>query len=380
VGVTVLAVLLALVVAFHVAGGWYFSSVLNERALSAAERRAELAPNYVVDITAVGAAEVTLDSRDDNRVARVGTYGMAWDGGYGILGDILGEDGTDVTRVLTVVLGDPPAAGQRGDVDSRLYSGAPLGGPVEDVTFDGELGVHEAWFIPGASERWIIFVHGNAMTRADGIRMFDAAAAAEMPMLIITYRNDEGAPEAEDDLLTYGKEEWRDVESAVQYALDEGAGSVVLMGVSVGGGVVTAFLLESALAEHVSGVILDSPMLDFEAAVEYQAGDEKLPLVGLPLPGTLIRAAEWFTARRYGVDWDYLDYLDRADELEDPMLLFHGTEDDVVPLATSEELAERRPDLVREFVVVEGAGHVESWNVDPDGYLEHVVAFLDSLE
>jgi len=374
-----LLVLVALVLLFHVAGGWYFSSVLNERALSAAERRESLLPQYDVDIRAAGEGAITLDARDDDRVARLGTYGLAWDGGYGLLGNVIGESGADVTREFTVLIGGPPAGGTRGEVDSRMYPGGPLGEPVEDVTFDGELGVHEAWFIPGERESWLIFVHGNGMTRADGIRMFDAATASRMPMLVITYRNDEGAPEAPDGRLTYGEHEWRDVESAVQYALNQGAESVVLMGVSMGGGVVTAFLLESELTEHVSGVVLDAPMLDFEAAVEFQAKDESLPLVGLPIPGTLISAAEWFTARRYGLDWDYLDYLDRADELDQPILLFHGTEDETVPIATSEELAERRPDLVRDFVVVEGAGHVESWNVDPDGYLDHVVAFLDSL-
>jgi pimeloyl-ACP methyl ester carboxylesterase len=198
-------------------------------------------------------------------------------------------------------------------------------------------------------------------------------------VLVPTYRGVEGAPEDPDGRLTYGKREWRDLEAAVRYAVDHGATAVVLEGMSMGGAVVAAFLLESDLAPQVTGVIFDSAALHFEASVDLQAGDEELPVLGLPLPDVLVETAKWMTEFRFDVDYDYTNYLAQAGELGIPILLIHGTDDDVVPVDTSEELARLRPDLVRDLYVVTGAGHVEAWNTDPAEYERRVLAFITGL-
>jgi hypothetical protein len=58
-----------------------------------------------------------------------------------------------------------------------------------------------------------------------------------------------------------------------------------------------------------------------------------------------------------------------------PLRVFHGTDDDTVPITITDELAAGRPDLVQ-VVRVEGARHVRSWNVDPRGYERRESAFL----
>lgn len=83
--------------------------------------------------------------------------------------------------------------------------------------------------------------------------------------------------------------------------------------------------------------------------------------------------------QRFGVDWQAAGFLDRVDELDTPILLIHGTDDDTVPIATSDELARRRPDLVTEYFVVEGAGHVEAWNVDTEGYERRLRVFVEAV-
>jgi pimeloyl-ACP methyl ester carboxylesterase len=130
----------------------------------------------------------------------------------------------------------------------------------------------------------------------------------------------------------------------------------------------------------VSGVILDSPVLDFEVAVEFQAREERIPFTPLPPPGTLVDTAEWWAALRFDVDWNYTDYLDRTADLAVPVLLIHGTGDDHAPVATSDEFARERPDLIRDYYRPEGAGHVEAWNANPAEYERRVVAFLEVVE
>jgi pimeloyl-ACP methyl ester carboxylesterase len=56
-------------------------------------------------------------------------------------------------------------------------------------------------------------------------------------------------------------------------------------------------------------------------------------------------------------------------------LLFHGSDDAVVPISISDEFAELLPRWVTYFRVPE-AGHTEAWNVDPARYERRLSAFL----
>lgn len=379
----VAAALLLLIVVFHVAGGWYFASQIEQRALSAQARRDALRPSYEAEVMAVGNGSVMLRQHGDERLTRAGTFGLVWESGWGTVGTIVATGPADiVTRQFEQHAGTPLAAGTRASLTSHVFEGDPLSGrgiAFENVTFTGELGQYPAWYIAGTRDTWFVFVHGNGMRRGDSLRILPAVVSAGYPVLVPAYRNDPDVPNDPGGRLTYGKNEWRDLEAAVQYALDHGAESVVIEGVSMGGAVTVAFLLESPLAARVSGVILDAPLLHFEAAVEYQASDQQVPVVGLPLPGTLVDAAEWFAARRFNVDWAYTDYLSRLDRLTTPILLIHGADDENVPVETSRQFAKQRPDLVRDFWVAPGAGHVESWNVAAAEYERRVVAFMDSV-
>ena len=57
------------------------------------------------------------------------------------------------------------------------------------------------------------------------------------------------------------------------------------------------------------------------------------------------------------------------------MLLFHGDEDDIIPLELSREFAAARPDLVT-YIESHGLGHTQAWNGDPEAYERAVSDFL----
>jgi pimeloyl-ACP methyl ester carboxylesterase len=374
---------IAALVAFHLGGGWYFAGLINDRAISAAAKREELTPKYSIEVLSVEADRVTLRKSGDERLGLSSTYGLFWEDGWGIITDIVSQlDDGSVVRAFQFRGGEPLETGQLALLDTRVYPEDPftsLGIAFEDVFYTGELGEYPAWFVAGERTTWFIFVHGNAMTRLDGLRTLPTIVDLHMPALIITYRNDDRAPADPGGHLTYGKHEWRDLEAAVQYALDNGAESVVLGGMSMGGAIVMAFLTQSTLSDVVSGVVLDAPVMSFQRAVEFEASAQGLPLVGWPLPGTLVWTAERLASMRYGVDWAFTDYLDKVDELSAPILIIHGTLDSDVPIDTSEELAELRPDLVRDFYVADGAGHAAAWNLDPAEYDRRLASFLLSL-
>jgi pimeloyl-ACP methyl ester carboxylesterase len=153
---------------------------------------------------------------------------------------------------------------------------------------------------------------------------------------------------------------------------------VVLAGFSMGGAVVTSFLLESPLASRVRGVVLDSPALDLGEVIDYGSADRELPVLGAPLPPALTVTAKGIAGVRYDLDWGQLDYVDRAGRLAAPMLVFHQAGDPTVPVAISEALASARPDLVT-FERFTGDGHVQSWNTDRARYERALRAFLERV-
>ena len=99
-------------------------------------------------------------------------------------------------------------------------------------------------------------LHGRRVTPREALRMLPVTTGLGLPSLSITYRNDFWAPKTEDCYYRYGQTEWQDLEGAVRYALEHGADNVVLVGYSMGGGIVINFLYESSLAGEVRGVIL----------------------------------------------------------------------------------------------------------------------------
>lgn len=166
-----------------------------------------------------------------------------------------------------------------------------------------------------------------------------------------------------------GLTEWRDLQAAARYALAQGARRLVLIGYSMGGSLITQFMQNSALASQVTRLVLDAPALDWQAILEFNSEE-------MGLPGFLAMPVEWAIGARIDADWDSLNALRHSEDLRLPILLFHGTEDDIVPIATSEELAEKLPDWVTYYAVPD-AGHTQSWNVDPRQYERRLERFFE---
>ena len=61
-----------------------------------------------------------------------------------------------------------------------------------------------------------------------------------------------------------------------------------------------------------------------------------------------------------------------------PTVTVHGTDDKTVPVTVSERLRAQEPDLVT-FEPFDGAGHVASWNSDPQRYDALLADFLRRL-
>ncbi len=198
----------------------------------------------------------------------------------------------------------------------------------------------------------------------------------EHPRLVISIRNDEGAPQEPERRVGYGTTEWRDVEASVRYALDHGASNVILYGISMGGAITIASLIESDLvAERTIGVILESPAADVAEIV--RVGSRRMGA-----PDVVANAAMWAAERRFGIDFSSMDYVQRLTrnpaKLRIPGLILAGDDDQAVPLSIVERLAGTRENL--ELVVLPDVGHVRGWNVMADEYEKLVGDFVTELK
>ena len=362
--------LLAVIALFSLAYGWYISGRIADGAFN---------PHYgprslLIEVVTVSDGAITLRDDGDPNVRRPGIWGLEWQsGGYAQVGDVLDtdDDREEIRRALLPGWPLPPA-GSRARLDNFAFPGDParMGIDFTEVHFAAPGGETPAWFVPGARSTWLIYVHGKGADRREALRMLPATAALGFPALVITYRNDVESPSG-GGRYGYGASEWRDLEAAVRYALAHGASDVALVGFSMGGAIIMRFIDESALAPSVRALILDSPATDLRAIL---LGEMRKARV----PGVYAQFALWITARRYGIDWDRLNYVARAVDLAVPTLLFHGTADDRVPIESSDRLAGLRPELIQ-YHRVPGAHHVGSWNVDPAGYASTVRSFLERV-
>ena len=371
---------MSLVAASFFGSSWYLAGRIRSEALAVGPGPAM--PAYDdVQFAGVSPAQVQLRAVGDQPILlKPMLCGLAWPGGIGHLGPVACVSGGVVTRPLTVIGGSAPAVGQLAALDRSYFLGDPetaLGIPVQDVVVPGPLGPLPAWYFPGPGSTFIIGVHGQNGTRKDVLRVIDIVYRMGFPALAVTYRNDLGAARDPSGYLRYGQTEWSDIEAAVRWSLAQGARSVVLAGQSMGASVVAAFLKRSSLAPKVARVVLDAPMLDLHAAIDYQAGRHLIPVIGR-LPAPLIRTAKRIASARFGVDWPAISYLDETTWLKVPALVTHGDDDPRVPISISLRLNELKPSLIT-FEAFPGAGHLESWNTDRSRYTSLVESFLAPL-
>jgi pimeloyl-ACP methyl ester carboxylesterase len=306
----------------------------------------------------------------DGTTAHPGTWGLAFDGGYVELGDVLATGAGTITyqvRRLTGTL----LPGTAVVFDRMAFAGDPAARnlPFEEVLVPGPVGDYPAWLGPGIADRWVVFVHDLGTDRTEALRLLPTVADEGLTTLVITLRNDDGAPRGGG--LGIGTVEWADLEAAVDYAIEGGASDVVLVGYGAGGSIVESFMRRSRSAGYVAGIVLDDPLLDPEEGIDRIAAQDHVP-------GFVVGWSKTLAALRFGIDWGDLDHLAHAGEVAVPTLILHAADDPLYSVAVSRAYAAAAP-LTVDLIVVPGAGHGEAWNADPAAYESAVAGFLGSL-
>ena len=355
-------------------------SVLFARAVVTPPRRRE----QDVRILASTPTTVTLSRTPDSLTPGRYSLWFSADTGHARVGEIVGNDSTSVTRMLLGVdFGDLEAA-TRGRWSGWFFlSPADLGLTYADVQVPTEFGPAPAWVVlPEASDgRWMIGVHGRAVRREETLRSVPVFRAAGYTSLLISYRNDGDAPSSPDRRYGLGDTEWEDVAAAIRYACAHGATRIVLMGWSMGGATVLQAAMRSPVEPGVvTGLVLESPVVDWGTALDYQGAAYHLPGFARWAVRQLLsrKGTRWLIGQAEAINLGRLDLVTRAAELQVPILLMHSIDDGYVPDTASRALALARPDLVtwEEFTV---ARHTKLWNYDPDRWNSMIADWLVDL-
>lgn len=337
-----------------------------------------LAPGALVDpmrveIVSLSGSRVVL--RDDGPASIDGVWGVRGADGYAQMTPVVSQTAEGVERGFAVVRGSFED-GETVELDANAFPDDPRaahGLPYEEIRVPGELGVNPAWLITGEVDTWAVIVHGKQEAgRQQALRALPTFRRLGLPVLVITYRNDASGGAPGDRRYTWGLDEWRDLEAALDTATLRGADDFVLMGFDMGASIIATFLQESERAPDVRGVVFDSAILDLEALAD-DVTDEH------GIPGFLAGLAKGVARLRFGLEWSRLNQLEHAPEFDPnlPVLMMHGGADTVTPIQRAEAIASRLPNVV--FERFEQAGHGALWNSESVRYDDVLTRFLVGL-
>lgn len=257
--------------------------------------------------------------------------------------------GTIVTLVVTGLLGSVWSQQRR-----LIYF--PSGGPItpaatvlpgaRDVvlhTADGlDLG---AWYLPGSGDAAVLVLPGNGGDRSMRAPLAAGLHRMGLSVLLVDYRGYGGNPgkPTEEGLATDARaaHDWLTGQPEV--------GRIVYLGESLGAAVAVALAVERPPA----ALILRSPFTSLA-----DVAGEHYPW--LPVGRLLM---------------DRYPSLQRIPELQAPLLVIAGDDDDIVPWALSRRLYEAAPEP-KEFLTVRGAGHNDPALSDGPEMMSTVERFL----
>jgi pimeloyl-ACP methyl ester carboxylesterase len=188
-----------------------------------------------------------------------------------------------------------------------------------------------AWYVPALGSGngvTVLVANGNGGDRSMRAPLADALARHGLGVLLFDYRGYGGNPgsPSEEGLA-------RDVGAARRFLVEDAGvapSRLLYLGESLGSAVVTRLAGEHPPA----GLVLRSPFVDLASV-----GRVHYPYLPVSL---LLR--------------DRYPLVEHLRQVEAPVVVVYGTDDDIVPASQSRTVAEAAPRLVR-TVAVDGAGH-----------------------
>ncbi len=248
---------------------------------------------------------------------------------------------------------------------NRVQYGTPdqAGQKYEDVYFTSRDGTRlHGWFIPsvGRPKATIVHFHGNGQNMT-------------AHYAFIAWLPQEGYNVFTFDYRGYGQSEGKpsrqgihdDAQAALDYIAartDTGTPNLVILGQSLGGAV--GIVAAAERKQGIRAVIIDSTFTAYRDIAQDKAHD-------LPLIGSVAGSAPALLASS---EYNPIDYIDQISPI--PLMLLHGSDDPVIPIAHSQRLYEKAGEP-KQFWVQSGGSHIEAFTRYLPQMKPIVLRFLD---
>lgn len=207
-----------------------------------------------------------------------------------------------------------------------------------------------AYFPCPASDKVILWLHGNAEDISTSFRQFEFYTQLGINFLAVDYRGygkSESSPSEESLYL--------DADAAYHYLVDVRRiqpDNVIVLGRSLGG----VAAIDLASRQKCGGLIVESSLTS--------AREIAPKILGFPLPGYVPKTR--------------FNSLSKIAKVRASTLIVHGTKDGLIPFSMGKRLFERAPEPKFLFPIP-GAGHNDILQVGSESYLKRLGEFIDGL-
>ena len=240
--------------------------------------------------------------------------------------------------------------------------------PYESVSFatDDGLTLRGWWFPRPETDRVIIGATGHKGVKTDLLGIGSGLWRAGNNVLIFDYR---GCGESDPAPLSVGFYEQGDLRAAIRHAGERVPGARLgLIGYSMGAAI---SILVAATEPAIRAVIADSAYATLAGVVGAAYGRYRVPT------RPFLAFSDRYNGWRHGYRFDALRPVDAVGAIAPrPLLLIHGTRDDVTPVDHAHQLyaAAGEP---KELWIAEGARHCGAYFLDRQTYVARAAAFFD---
>lgn len=197
-----------------------------------------------------------------------------------------------------------------------------------------------------SSKKIIVYFHGNSGNLSQRSDKFKTFSDAGFGVMAISYRGFAGS---EGDMSEGGI--INDAKSAMEFLLANNyqEKNIILFGESLGTGVA----VQMAALFNVYAVVLESPFSSITSVAQKKYWFAPISLI----------LKDKFDSEKY------------ADKILSPVLIFHGTDDLVVPYDEAEKLY-RKIKSPKKFITIKGGGHLKFGN---EFLLKEIVKFFQEI-
>lgn len=238
---------------------------------------------------------------------------------------------------------------------------------IQARTGDGYLLVAEE-FPAGESNKWVLLLHGYTGWKEEMYQFAFWYRSQGYSVLVPDLRCQ---GESEGDFIGMGWTDHYDCELWIAHILAQTPeAEIVLHGQSMGAATALIMAGSPEASEHIVAVVSDSA---YTEAYE-MFGDKITEWFHLPA-APFVDSACLMLRLRGGYNLRDASPLRAVEQSRVPTLFIHGDEDRMIDVGMSYELFEAAS-CEKELFIVEGAGHAQAQDKDPDDYYGRIDAFL----